>query len=59
MSKKHDFHLHYTRIVNGAEFPDHYIIRNVRSKQAAEDKLKDLCRKAGGPEPVITSNIEL
>jgi len=55
MSKKKDYHLKFSRIVNGNEFSTEFTVKSVKSPEEAEQKLKRICKEAGGPEPVITS----
>ncbi len=52
MSKKRDFHLHYSIMVNNEEYHREFTVRRVRNKEEAETKLRSLCKV----DIVITSN---
>ena len=53
MSKKREFPIKYSRIVNGEEYTQTYTVTGVKNKTEAIEKLKKLCKQAGGPEPII------
>ena len=53
MSKKREFPITYSRIVNGEEYTQTYTVTGVKTKDEAIEKLKKLCKQAGGTEPII------
>ena len=44
MSKKRNYQIEYNLMVNGEEFERLYTIRSVTDKEAAEAKLRKLCK---------------
>ena len=52
MSKKRDYKINYSILVNGEEYPREVTIKSVTSKENAEIKLRSICKG----EIVVTSN---